>query len=90
VSKEWKPKARFVDPTRLSRKVFDKHVDRMEQKRERDRKDHRADMQALIKRLINLEQALQDLADHVAQHCLRMDPALSHAGFAGKGNEGLG
>ena len=61
------------------RKVFDKHVDRMEAKRQRDRADHRADMKALIHRLINLEQALQDLADHVAQHCIRMDPDMEHA-----------
>ncbi len=90
MSSDWKPRRKFVDPQKLSRKVFDAHVDRVEVKRKRDRDDHRADMQALIHRLINLEQALQDLAEHVAQHCLRMDPALAHVGVSGKGNEGLG
>ncbi len=51
------------------RKVFDKHVDRMEVKRQRDREDHRADMQALIKRLLNLENQLELLTEHVEQHC---------------------
>ncbi len=45
------------------RKVFDKHVDRMELKRQRDKQDHRADMQALIKRLVNLENVLDNLTD---------------------------
>ncbi len=58
MSNDWKPRVKFTDPTRLSRKVFDKHVDRMEIKRKRDREDHRADMQALIKRLLNLENQL--------------------------------
>ncbi len=69
MSDTWKPKAKFSDPTRLTRKVFDKHVDRMEQLRKRDKDDHRADMKAMLHRLINLEQALQDLADHVVQYC---------------------
>ncbi len=66
---EWKPKRQFVDPQKLNRKVFDKHVDRMEVKRARDREDHRADMQALMKRLLNLENQLELLTEHVEQHC---------------------
>ncbi len=69
---DWKPKRRFVDPTRLTRKVFDKHVDRMTELRARDKQDHRADMKSIFHRVINLEQALQDLADHVASHCQQM------------------
>ncbi len=53
------------------RKIFDKHVDRMEVRRKRDREDHRADMQALIKRLLNLEDQLKHLTEHVSQHCDR-------------------
>ncbi len=51
------------------RKIFDKHVDRMETKRQRDREDHRADMQALIKRLNNLENQLTQVSYHLTQHC---------------------
>ncbi len=58
----------------VSRKLFDKHVDRMEVKRKRDKEDHRADMQALIKRLLNLEDQLSQLTEHVLQHCDRLDP----------------
>ncbi len=48
------------------RKVFDKHVDRIELRRQRDRQDHRADMQALIKRLLNLENQLEQLTEQQA------------------------
>ncbi len=41
--------------THTKRKVFDKHVDRMETKRLRDREDHRSDMTVLGNRLSNLE-----------------------------------
>ncbi len=58
---QWKPGKKFVDPTRLSRKVFDKHVDRMELKRKRDREDHRADVAALLRRIQNLEDQLIQL-----------------------------
>ncbi len=44
------------------RKVFDKHVDRMELKRLRDREDHRNDLKAILARLAALE-------DHVSRHC---------------------
>ncbi len=44
------------------RKVFDKHVDRMETKRQRDREDHRADMQALLRRVQNIEVMLTQLS----------------------------
>ncbi len=54
------------------RKIFDKHVDRMELKRQRDRQDHRADMQALISRITNLEDQLTHLTEHVRQHCDRI------------------
>ncbi len=60
MSETWKPKKKFVDPTRLSRKVFDAHVDRVEAKRQRDRDDHRADMKALLKRIENLELQLHE------------------------------
>ncbi len=51
------------------RKVFEKYIDRMALRRDRDREDHRADMQALIKRLLNLENQLELLTEHVQQHC---------------------
>ncbi len=56
-----------------TRKVFDKHIDRIEIKRQRDLKDHRADLKAIFNRIINLEQALQDLADHVSSHCTQLE-----------------
>ncbi len=81
---EWKPRAKFTDPTRLTRKVFDKHVDRMEQHRARDREDHRADMKALIQRLFNLEDQLKQLIldvdenrTHIDRHCAELDTARS-------------
>ncbi len=40
------------------RKIFDKHVDRMEAKRLRDREDHRADLKAIFSRMKNLESQL--------------------------------
>ncbi len=55
------------------RKVFDKYIDRMAVRRKRDLDDHRADLKAIFHRIINLEQALQDLAEHVAQHCLQIE-----------------
>ncbi len=73
------------------RKVFDKHVDRMETKRLRDREDHRADMEALIKRLINLEtqlhllrnlkEELEELSSHVDRHCAELDTARDLEGL---------
>ncbi len=67
MAQDWKPKRKFVDPTKLSRKVFDAHVDSVEVKRKRDRDDHRADMKAMIEGLDNLEtilkQTLQQQAD---------------------------
>ncbi len=73
MSADWKPQRKFVDSTKLSRKVFDAHVDRVEIKRKRDRDDHRADMQALLQRLNNLEAQLTDLSDHLATHCQDFD-----------------
>lgn len=55
------------------RKIFEKHVDRMELRRQRDRADHRADLQALIKRVLNLEAQHTLLDDHVKQHCLTLN-----------------
>ncbi len=72
MSKDWKLGRKFVDPTRLTRKVFDKHVDQMKVKRERDLINSRADFAALIKRLINLEEQLTHLTEHVRQHCDRI------------------
>ncbi len=72
------------------RKVFDKHVDRMETKRQRDREDHRADMQALIKRLNNLEDQLNHLSDHVNKHCSILSDEDDASYTGGKdGNEEL-
>ncbi len=51
------------------RKVFDAYIDRMAVKRTRDKQDHRADMQALIKKINELEQALELISQHVQQHC---------------------
>ncbi len=59
-------------PNRYSntpRKVFDKHVDRMEEKRLRDKQDHRADLKAIFSRLKNLENQLELLHEHVESHC---------------------
>ncbi len=74
------------------RKVFDKHVDRMETKRARDKADHRADLKAIFHRIINLEQTVMDLAEHVAQHCLQLkDVFPKHGDQPGKdSNEELG
>ncbi len=47
--------------TSTPRKIFDKHVDRMETKRLRDKQDHRADMQTLLQRLEKLEKQLFQL-----------------------------
>ncbi len=62
------------------RKVFDKHVDRMEVKRLRDREDHRNDLKAIFQRLKNLEteltqliQQFNDLYSHVDRHCAQLD-----------------
>jgi len=69
MAEEWKPRRKFSDPTKLSRKVFDKHVDQMERKLGRVKEDYRADLKALLKRLLNLENQLETLHDHVARHC---------------------
>ncbi len=73
-----------------SRKIFDKHVDRMEHRRQRDLNDHRADMGAIVQRMIRLEDQLtqvlneiEDLSQHVDRHCAELD--TSRKG----GNEGL-
>ncbi len=70
-----------IGPNRYNstpRKLFDKHVDRMEIKRVRDREDHRADMQALIKRLVNLENQLTELLEHQKDHCHDLDLLDQH------------
>ncbi len=53
--------AGFVDPRVLNRKVFDKYCDRMDIKLARIREDYRADLAALMKRLINLERAFDEI-----------------------------
>ncbi len=75
----------------VPRKVFDKHVDRMETKRQRDREDHRADMKALIHRLNNLETQLLELSDHQADHCHDLDLLANETGTVNRkhGREGL-
>ncbi len=85
--------ADFNPPNRYSstpRKVFDKHVDRMELRRKRDKEDHRADFKALFQRIRNLEielshliQQQNDLYAHVDRHCAELDTDR-------KGNEELG
>ncbi len=55
---QWKPRAKFTDPTKLTRKVFDKYCDRMELKLQRVKEDYRADLQALFHRITNLEAQL--------------------------------
>ncbi len=54
------------------RRIFDKHVDRMELKRQRDREDHRNDVQAVLQRIRNLETQLTKLEEHVAHHCSQL------------------
>lgn len=61
MGKDWKPRAKFVDPNQLTRKVFDKYCDRMEIRLARVKEDYRADLAALMKRLINLERAFDDI-----------------------------
>ncbi len=51
------------DYNNVPRKVFDKHIDRVELRRQRDRQDHRADMQALIQKLENLEKKVTHLEE---------------------------
>lgn len=70
----------WQDPTKLTRKVFDKHVDRMELKRLRDREDHRADLKAIFQRQKNLETQLtllitelEDMQTHIDRHCAQLD-----------------
>ena len=72
----------------VPRRVFDKHVDRMETKRLRDKEDHRADLKAIFQRMRNLEseltqliQQFNDLYSHVDRHCAELDTS--------RGNEGL-
>ncbi len=56
--------------THTTRKVFDKHVDRMELRRQRDRDDHRADIAALLKRISNIEKGLFKKADPETHDCI--------------------
>ncbi len=72
---DWKPRAKFVDPTKLSRKVFDKHVDRIERKRQQDKEEHRADLATLIRRIRILENELTELQDHIDHHCVEINTA---------------
>ncbi len=73
------------------RKVFDKHVDRMEIKRQRDKEDHRADIKALLRRIQNLENQLSLLNEHVESHCALTGPPPFETGNQRResGNEGL-
>ncbi len=80
MSDDWKPKRRFVDPTRLTRKVFDRHVDRMKDLRGRDKEDYRADMKAIFQRMQNLENQLtllirevEENTAHLQSHCETLD-----------------
>ncbi len=70
------------------RKVFDKHVDRMEVQRGRMREQMRQDVDHLLKRIIALEVALlaqvvqlEDLAKHVQGHCYQLDEELVTEGL---------
>ncbi len=73
----------------LSRKVFDKHVDRMALQRSRDREDRINDLQILIQRINELQDRLQHLEEHVAQHCLTMTAEDGEPGHGGSSTEGL-
>lgn len=84
MANDWKPRAKFVDPTRLTRKVFDKHVDRMEQHRARDRQDHRNDLKAIFQRMQNLEDQLTLLAEHQLDHCHDLDLLADKVGVPRK------
>ncbi len=79
MAEEWKPGKKFVDPTKLSRKVFDKHVDRIELHRKRDRDDHRADIQALFQRITNLENQLSQVVEQLDMNLLHANGECSTA-----------
>ncbi len=62
------------------RKVFDKYVDRMDIKLLREKEAHRSDIGTLVRTIRKLEKELRlveeqlnELRDHVAQHCLQLD-----------------
>ncbi len=63
MANNWKPKKKFSDPTRLSRKVFDKYCDRMDVKLARVKEDYRADIVALLGRITTLEGVVAHLDD---------------------------
>ncbi len=70
------------------RKVFDKHVDRMEIRRQRDKADHRADYHLMMDRIRSLQKDFDELQQHVAEHCRTLrDPGASDVEH---GNEELG
>ncbi len=48
--------AQFKDPTKLTRRVFDKYCDRMDLRVARIKEDYRADMKALLARVVLLEE----------------------------------
>ncbi len=59
------------------RKVFDKHVDRIELKRKRDREDNRNDLQMMIQKIQHLHQLIIALTHqveaHIDMHCTQLD-----------------
>ncbi len=69
-----------VTPYKVSRKVFDKAMDRQDLRLKRVQEDYRNDVQALFLRIKNLENQLslctlevKDLAAHVLSHCTQLD-----------------
>ncbi len=69
------------------RKVFEAYIDRMAIKRQRDQQDNRSDYQLIMKLIAQLREDHEQLAEHVAQHCQRMDPTLTRSEDATEGLE---
>ncbi len=64
----------------VTRKVFDAHQDRADRRRLRDKEEVRADTGHLLKKivefgehLVRIQHELEELREHVAQHCLQLD-----------------
>ncbi len=62
------------DYSNTPRKVFDKHVDQIKIAQQRARDVCRADLEFCLKQIRQLTDQVNELKDHVAQHCLRISP----------------
>ncbi len=74
------------------RKVFDKHVDRMELRRKRDKQDHRADMATVLLKIVELETllTLHGIELEVLHQQLEEQREINARGWAYRhGREGL-